>query len=319
MATAFEQQCEALLMHLEETERAGSNADGFLAALGVEKDHRYAVVRFLVNEGLATEVSKLASPDCRLTGAGRQRAQQLISQRPARRVAELRTRMLRWLEPDSYPSDWSGFLGSSDQIDYPQQQFTHGEVEHQAEYLYTAGLITAIRANGARNGTLRPELTTRGRDCLIHGGDVASYLGAGSQPGHTTYNTTSQDTHIGSISGGQQAFHSSNVTQVQHNQPAAGYEELAQLVRQLLAQLPQRSELTDEAREEIHEAGEETLEVLTSPEPKPSKVRRMVDGVVGALGRVATTLGQGALHGADESTTQWAHDQTQLLLGALTP
>lgn len=65
-------------------------------------------------------------------------------------------------------------------------------------------------------------------------------------------------------------------------------------MRQLLAQLPQRSELTDEAREEIHEAAEEIHEVITGPDPKPSKVRRMV----GVLGRVAATLGQGALQGA---------------------
>jgi hypothetical protein len=43
----------------------------------------------------------------------------------------------------------------------------------------------------------------------------------------------------------------------------------------------------------------------------------MVDGIVGVLGRVATTLGQGALQGANESTTQWATEHTQLLLNAL--
>jgi hypothetical protein len=312
MATPFEQQCEALLMHLEETERADNAADEFLAALGVKKDRRYAVVQFLVDRGLATDVSTLEGVDCWLTGAGHQMAQQLISQRPARRVAELRARMLRWLELESDPTDWSGFL-DSDQVDYRGEPFTGGDVEHQAEFLYNSGLITAVHVDEAMDGTLRPELTSRGRDCSVHGGDVVAYLGIGGQPSRTTYNTTSQNTHIGSISGGQQAFHSSDFTQVQHNQPAAGYEELAQVVQQLLAQLPHRPELTDQAREEIHEAAEETLEVITSPEPKPSKVRRMVDGIVGVLGRVATTLGQGALQGTNESTTQWATEHTQLL------
>lgn len=314
MVTAFDQQCEALLMHLEETDRVDNGADIFLTSLGVEKDRRYEIVRHLVAQGLATDGTTYGGPNCWLTGAGHQRAQELIGKRPARRVAELRARMLRWLEPEAYLVDWSGFL-DSDQIAYPQQSFTSSEVEHQAEFLYNAGLITAVRADQARDGTLRPALTPTGRDCLIYGGDVAAYLTVASR---VTYNTTSQDTHIGSISGGQQAFHSSNITQVQHNQPAAGYEELGRVVQQLLAQLPQRSELPHEAREEIHEAAEETLEVITGPDPKPGKVRRMVDGIVGVLGRVTATLGQGALQGAEGATTQWAHEHTQLLLGALT-
>lgn len=316
MATAFDQQCEALLMHLEETDRVDHGADVFLASIGVEKADRAEIVRHLVAQGLATDASKMGAVDCRLTGAGRRRAQELIGERPARRVAELRARMLRWLEPEAYPADWSGFL-DSDQIDYDRQPFTASEVEHQAEFLYNNNLITAVKVDQARDGTVRPAITTAGRDCLIHGGDVAAYL-RGGQSTHTTYNsTTSQDTHIGSISGGQQAFHSSHVTQVQHNQPAPGYEELGRIVQQLLAQLPQRTELTAEAREEIQEAAEETFEVITGQDPKPSKVRRMVDGIVGVLGRVVTTLGQGALKGADDATTHWVHEHTQLLLGAL--
>ena len=243
-------------------------------------------------------------------------AQQLISQRPARRVAELRARMLRWLELESDPTDWSGFL-DSDQIDYRGEHFTGSDIEHQAEFLYNSGLITAVHVDEAMDRTMRPKLTSRGRDCSIHGGDVVAYLGIGGQPSHTTYNTTSQNTHIGSISGGQQAFHRSDFAQVQHVRPAAGYEDLAQVLQHLLAQFPHRPELTDQAREEIHEAAEETLEVITSSELKPSKVRWMVAGIVGVLGRVATTLGQGALQGANESTTQWATEHTQLLFNAL--
>ncbi|MEU3767895.1 hypothetical protein AB0E55_22825 [Amycolatopsis keratiniphila] len=315
MGTQFEEQCEALLMYLEETAEDERDVDQFLAGLDVAEDHRYDLIEFLSNQGLVKNASGFGDPDCLLSGAGRYQAQQLISQRPARRVAALRTRMLRWLDTESQRVDWSDFL-ASDHVEYQQQRFTQTEVEHQAEFLYNAGLITAVRVNEAVDGTLRPTLTSRGRDCLVQGGDVAAYLGAGHGPSNTTIRN-SQDTHIGSITGGMQAWNSTTVSQVQHNNAAAGYEELVRLVQQLVAQLPERTELTSEAREDIQEAAEDTLDVLAGPEPKPGKIRRLVDGIVGALGRAALPLGQGMAQGVHEGTAKWASEHSQLLLSSL--
>ncbi|OLR92597.1 hypothetical protein [Actinokineospora bangkokensis] len=313
----FQEQCEALLMHLAETDFADRDVTGFLDGLGVATPGQHDMVDYLAKSGLVENIRSLGAADCRLTGEGRAAADALIRQRPVRRVAELQARMLRWVDQDDDVADWSGFC-ASDQVVCLGHRFTARDVEHQAEFLYDAGLIRAVPSWGVAKGTLRPELTANGRDCLLHGGDVAAYLGTRGQTTTTTYNnTTSRDTHIGTVNNSQLAVNSSHFSQTQNNEVAPGYEDLAAAVRRLLTQLPAHAELTDEAREEIQEAAEETLETITAADPKPRKVRRMVDGIVGALSRAATALGQQALEGAGVATHQWTEEHTQLLLNAL--
>ncbi|MFD5248452.1 hypothetical protein ACFWIW_28195 [Amycolatopsis sp. NPDC058340] len=315
MASRFDEQCEALLMFLEEAIDGDRDVERFLTGLGLARQERFDVVASLAARELVVNDRKLARVDCRLTGEGRHRAQQLIEQRPARRAAELRTRMLRWLDTESRRVDWSGFL-ASDQVVYQQHPFTKTEVEHQAEFLFTVGLITALSGDQAVDGIYGPKLSPRGRDCLIHGGDVAAYLGTSPVPSSTTVRN-SQDTYIGSITGGMQSWNSATVSQVQHNNAPAGYEELSRIVELLLAQLPGRTELIGEAREDIQEAAEETLAVIAGPEPKLGKVRRLIDSLVGALGRAALPLGQGMAQGVHEGTAKWAGEHSQLLLNSL--
>jgi hypothetical protein len=317
MATEFDRQCDELLMHLE---GCGEHSDvaTFLAEQDVSVDEQYELVRYLEQLGLVRDQSTIVAAHCVLTGAGRRQAQQLIAQRPQRRAAQLQTRMLRWLDAQSYPSDWTGFH-DSDHVKHPDGAYTQDEVHQQAEWLSTNGLVKALRAHGSPEGTIRPELTARGRDCLIQGGDVGAYLGHAGTGATTTYNTTnSQDTHVGAIYGGQNALGSNHVSQIQHNELVApSYERFAEAVQALLTDAAQRPDLSQEDRDDLAAAGDDALGEVTVQQPDERLVKRSRDALVGILYRIGAAMGGAALQGVEGSVEQWAGQHSQTLLGSL--
>ncbi|WP_337832983.1 hypothetical protein [Pseudonocardia sp. TMWB2A] len=200
-------------------------------------------------------------------------------------------------------------------MEHPEGAFTQDEVYHQAEWLYENTMIKAIRVDEAPNGTIRPELTPRGKDCLIQGGDVGTYLGHGGTAGNTTH---SQDTHVGTIYGGQNAFGSNHVSQDQNNELVApGYERFADAVHALLTDTAQRPGLSQDDRGDLVAAGDDALGAVTGQQPDKQLVKRSHDAVVGTLSRIGAAMGSAALQGAEGSVEQWAAEHSQILLGSL--
>ncbi|UJW36899.1 hypothetical protein L3Q67_45355 (plasmid) [Saccharothrix sp. AJ9571] len=175
MVTPFDEHGHALLMHLEE--HGPGEINDVLARRGLGDDDAFQLAEYLGEQGLVTNsFSGGGAIESTLTGGGRQRAQRLLASRPARRLTELRRRMLAWLEHHGQNIDWNNFL-ASDQVQYEDAVFTEDEVTREAEYLDESGLITSLPVDEAPNGTIQPQLTARGRDCLLyHGGDVRRLL-----------------------------------------------------------------------------------------------------------------------------------------------
>ncbi|WP_435121247.1 hypothetical protein [Amycolatopsis thermoflava] len=106
----------------------------------------------------------------------------------------------------------------------------------------------------------------------------------------------------GDVSGAQIAWGNHVVTQNQQNDSsavAAGYEQLAKLVTDLLQQLPQVG-LDEQDRQDAEEAANEVLTQITDSAPEPGKLRRAVTALRGVLAPVAAGLVTGAASGAEE-------------------
>ncbi|MFF6774360.1 hypothetical protein ACFY8W_12430 [Streptomyces sp. NPDC012637] len=122
--------------------------------------------------------------------------------------------------------------------------------------------------------------------------------------------------HIhGSVTGSQIAVGNEQVTQNQINHtPAAvapGYTELADLVRELLARLPEQG-LGAQEREDTEAAANEVLDTISgTDEPEPGRLRRSLTMLRGALAPVATGVAAGTTVGAQE----WALSAIQGLTG----
>ncbi|MFI2203256.1 hypothetical protein ACH47Z_21230 [Streptomyces sp. NPDC020192] len=115
----------------------------------------------------------------------------------------------------------------------------------------------------------------------------------------------------GPVSGSQFAWNNQTVTQNQRNDTTAapGYEALAQLVGQLLRQLPE-SGLAEQDRADAEAAAAEVLAEVTGPEaPEPGRLRRALNTLKGALAPVAMGASAGAAAGAE----QWAHEAVRNL------
>ncbi|MQY39729.1 hypothetical protein SRB17_77560 [Streptomyces sp. RB17] len=111
---------------------------------------------------------------------------------------------------------------------------------------------------------------------------------------------------LGPVSGNQIAWGNQTVTQYQRNDtaPAPGFEALAQLVGDLLLQLPQAG-LAEQDQVDAEAAAEEVLAEITGPEaPEPGRLRRALNGLKGALAPVAT----GAAAGVEAGAQEWAHE-----------
>ncbi|MET9586023.1 hypothetical protein ABZY10_23540 [Streptomyces sp. NPDC006539] len=115
------------------------------------------------------------------------------------------------------------------------------------------------------------------------------------------------------VSGAQFAWNNDTVTQNQQNNSAVapGFEALAELVTDLLRQLPQAG-LADQDREDADSAAREVLATITQPEaPEPGRLRRAIAMLKGALAPVATGVVAGTAVGAQE----WARTAIEGLTG----
>ncbi|MEW1723452.1 hypothetical protein [Streptomyces sp. NPDC093109] len=115
------------------------------------------------------------------------------------------------------------------------------------------------------------------------------------------------------VSGGQFAWNNDTVTQNQQNNSAVapGFEKLAELVTELLRQLPEAG-LADQDREDADAAAQEVLATITQPEPpEPGRLRRAIATLRGALAPVATGVVAGTAAGAQE----WARTAIEGLTG----
>lgn len=115
------------------------------------------------------------------------------------------------------------------------------------------------------------------------------------------------------VSGAQFAWNNDTVTQNQQNNSAVapGFEALAELVTDLLRQLPQAG-LADQDREDAGSAAREVLATITQPEaPEPGRLRRALAMLKGALAPVATGVVAGTAVGAQE----WARTAIEGLTG----
>jgi hypothetical protein len=114
-------------------------------------------------------------------------------------------------------------------------------------------------------------------------------------------------------SGNQFAWNNETVTQNQRNDStvAPGFEALAQLVTDLLRQLPQAG-LADHDREDAESAAREVLATVTRPDPpEEGRLRRALAMLRGALAPVATGVVTGTAVGAQE----WARTAIEGLTG----
>ncbi|MEV5973739.1 hypothetical protein [Streptomyces sp. NPDC051921] len=120
----------------------------------------------------------------------------------------------------------------------------------------------------------------------------------------------------GPVSRSQFAWGNESVTLNQQNNGdsvAPGYEELAALVRDVLRQLPAAG-LGAQDTADAQVAAEEVLEQIAGPDaPEPSRLRRAVALLRGALAPVATGVAAGATVGAQ----QWAVAAIEGLTGAV--
>ncbi|MFG2139747.1 hypothetical protein [Streptomyces sp. NPDC048650] len=104
------------------------------------------------------------------------------------------------------------------------------------------------------------------------------------------------------VSGTQFAWNNESVTQNQqnHSTVAPGFEALAELVTDLLRQLP-RAGLADQDREDAESAAGQILEAITRPNPhEDGRLRRALALFKGALAPVATGVVTGTAVGAQD-------------------
>jgi hypothetical protein len=301
--TKHEQHRTAVLLHLAEP--GEHDVDAFLAERGLDEERAHDLLVELEHDGLVKARSSLAgTADCRLTGRGEERAEQLLRKRPGRRIGVLRQRMLTWLDAHRDAEDWVSLL-KSDQMHHDDGDFTRDELQAEAGYLFESGLLRAHTADYLRDGMLQPKLTSNGRDCVLdHDGDVRSYFDARNFG-------TSSTTHVhgptfnGDMAGAQMAWNNTAVTQNQRTaiaRAAEQYQDLARIVAIVLEQLPER-DVTDQEHEDVQVAASAVSSEMTGPSaPESGRLRRAVKFLSGTL----LYLGD-AVEFEAEDTRQWAH------------
>ncbi|MEV6331553.1 hypothetical protein [Streptomyces sp. NPDC051909] len=137
-----------------------------------------------------------------------------------------------------------------------------------------------------------------------------------SDPRHDATANQTSGLHIHGNVTGQIAVGNEQVTQNQINYTAAAevapeHTELAELVRELLARLPEQG-LGETEREDTEAAANEVLDTISgTAEPEPGRLRRALTLLRGALAPVATGVAAGATAGSQ----QWAQDAIASLSG----
>lgn len=102
----------------------------------------------------------------------------------------------------------------------------------------------------------------------------------------------------GSADGVQLAWENQHVHQEQ-NQTTPGFEALADLIRNILQELPHVG-LEPHEQQETQEAAHAVLHEVTQPEPDHGTIRKTLLTIKGALSSLATGLVTGASDGAQE-------------------
>ncbi|WFE47687.1 hypothetical protein [Verrucosispora sp. WMMD1129] len=266
-------------------------------------------VRFrqLAVSAAAKIVGAYASAADRLPPSGmsaRKQAEQELD--PAVRTPAVRSAMIRWLYDQQLvgaaPEDWEIFVqtGSSSLRFLHREPLGHDEVRRQAAYLYQEAYVDA--ADGSEGWT-SPRLTARGTDkALARDNTLAGYLLSSSR---TVVHMTEQNNYglniQGGVHGGQVSWINGIAEQNQVNdlRAARGYESVAEVVKEVLAQLPQFGLPEDEA-EGARDSANELLVETSSPTPNRSKVLRSLAALKGFLLPVLNQAADGAGAGAHE-------------------
>jgi hypothetical protein len=224
--------------------------------------------------------------DARLTALGIDFVQKVRVERadPVQRSRTLRQRMLNWLytqeSANTPPSDWSDFLSGEDGY-FRADPFKLAELEREARYLTDRDLITAIKADQAGSGTVKPRLTATGIDCVMDfGGKVSDYINRNAG-GRTTNNITMTS------STGNIVVASENVVQnVEAGIDTRKLLEFAGFVRQVLPTLnlatDQQTEL-DSSAADLHRTAEEV-------NPDRGRLLKLLDAVLAGLAKAAPSV-----------------------------
>ncbi|MDX3192099.1 hypothetical protein PV458_27125 [Streptomyces sp. MN03-5084-2B] len=219
---------------------------------------------------------------------------------PARRTAALRSAMIRSLhtgEGGRQVGDWAEFL-SSNPAHLDGLPYTEAEVRQEAAYLRQQGYTHAV----TEDGWTSPKLTAKGIDAALKGehtlSDFISNSGGGAPMGTESTNNYFGPVFHADATGARLAWLNGsaqqNQTTVKQVQP--GFENLADVVANVLRQLPGTGMGADDLADAEASASEILSEVV-EPEPDRSRIRRALAALKGFLLPFAQ---QGAL-GAGEA------------------
>jgi hypothetical protein len=136
-------------------------------------------------------------------------------------------------------------------------------------------------------------------------------VAAGNSTATTT--TSTGDTTVHGDVTGQLATHSTHVNQHQTNS-TTGNQDVAELLRTILAELPDQHGLDDADRDDIEGAAQDALDEVTEESPEPGKVKRRLNYLTQALGRIATPVGTGLAEGTQNAASEWAGGVLQQVL-----
>jgi hypothetical protein len=303
MDTDFNEHANALIMHVGEN--GTQDVRDFLHDRGLDDDYAFNLTEELKRRGMVRATySGGGEIQCELTGAGRSAADKLVKSRSANRVGALRHRMLAWLDEHTDAIAWTEFL-ASDHAHHDQRAFTEAELAREAQYLHDHGLIKSIHIEEGNDGMIQPQITARGRDALHQADTHSSSAHSVEAPSYVMNNTFNAP-----VSGSQFAT-GTTVSQRQQNvisEVPEQYQELAMIVTLLLEQLPQYPDVPEEDKEDIDAAATDVLaEIADTRSPEPKRVRRAVNALSGALGRIGTAAAAGAAAGAQSGAQDWAH------------
>jgi hypothetical protein len=185
---------------------------------------------------------------------------------------------------------------STDSAIHEGESLELSDIRKAASHLADENLIR-VAASG-REGIIRAQITSRGEECVEeYKGDVTKYRKDHPARGWSVQNNS--NTFNGEVSGGQVSMGARGDTtqnQYRNEQVAPGYESVAQAVANVLQLLPQMS-LQQRDLEDAEAAANEVLEEVQAPSPEPSKLRR---GMAALKGAIATGVVTGTSQGAQE-------------------
>lgn len=265
--------------------------EGFADTEGLSLEGVRLVVQSLELRGLVEAQHSIDNgfPRVKITNEGHMHRQQVLAARQdvAQRTRVLRQRMLLWLHEQEHrqtpPPDWSGFVASPDGQFYGFP-FTETELATAISDLAAKNLITGRGSWQAGQVSLRPSLTTEGRDCVIDsGGNVSEYVDR--QRGGTTTNVTMTNVS------GQTVIASDNVKQnMTSGLDTSKLLDFAGFVRQVLPTLG----LPNDEQTELDDRAEKLHEAASSQAPDKGNLRRLIDAVMAGLTKAAPTVVSGA-------------------------